>query len=157
MRICIGADHAAFDLKNAIAEWLREQGHEVDDLGPATAERVDYPDYAEPVARAVAEGRADRGVLTCGTGIGMAIAACKVPGIRAALVHDPFTARLAAEHNNAQVLCLGGRIHAPAYALELVRAWLETPFEPRHQRRIDKITAIEKRAGAARTPGEGGA
>lgn len=153
MRICIASDHAAYDLKNAIAEWLRERGAEVDDLGPHTSERVDYPDYAERVARAVADGRCERGILTCGTGIGMSIAANKVPGVRAALVHDPFTAEMAAAHNDARVLCLGGRIHATAYALELVRIWLETGFEPRHQSRLDKISRIERGVAS----GEGGA
>jgi ribose 5-phosphate isomerase B len=146
MRIGIGADHAAFSMKNALAESLRARGHEVVDLGPQTPDRVDYPDYAARVAAAVASGRCERGVLVCGTGIGMSIAANKVPGIRAALVHDPFTARLAAEHNHANVLCFGARVHALEYALELVSAWLATPFEPRHQPRLDKIGALEAAA-----------
>jgi len=143
MRIGIGGDHAAFAMKNALADWLRARGHDVLDLGPPSADRVDYPDYAARVAQAVVDGRCERGVLVCGTGIGMSIAANKVPGIRAALVHDPFTARLAAEHNHANVLCFGARVHAFEYAVELVSAWLATPFDPRHQARLDKIGALE--------------
>ena len=122
---------------------LRELGHAVVEVGPAPGERVDYPDQAATVARAVASGDADRGILMCGTGIGMSMAANKVPGIRAALVHDPVTARLAAMHNDANVLCLGGRLMATEYGLELVDLWLETPFELRHQPRLDKISGLE--------------
>ncbi|MCB9730413.1 MAG: ribose 5-phosphate isomerase B [Deltaproteobacteria bacterium] len=143
MRIWVGSDHAAIALRQAIVRHLRSGGHSVDEVGPQAGERSDYPDAAEAVARAVAEGRADRGVLVCGTGIGVSIAANKVPGIRAALVHDPVTARLAAEHNDAQVLCMGGRLLALEYAVDLVDVWLQTAFEARHQARLDKITALE--------------
>lgn len=142
-RIRVGSDHAAIAMRQAVVRHLREGGFEVSEVGPAPGERSDYPDAAADVARAVAEGRADRGVLVCGTGIGMSIAANKIPGVRAALVHDPITARLAAEHNGAQVLCFGGRLLAVEYALELVDVWLRTEFEARHQARLDKITALE--------------
>ena len=145
MRIAVGSDHAAFPLKVAIVRWLREAGHEVVDVGPATDDRVDYPDFALEVARQVAGGTVERGVLTCGTGIGMSMAANKVAGVRAALVHDPYTAAMAAAHNDANVLCMGGRLLAEAYALELVRVWLATPFEERHQPRLDKIARAEAR------------
>ena len=107
---------------------------------------MDYPDQAGTVAEAVGAGEAELGLLVCGTGIGMSIAANKVAGIRAALVHDPITASLAAQHNNANVLCLGGRLMAKEYAISLVDAWLETPFEARHQHRLDKIATLETRA-----------
>ncbi|MEZ4268837.1 MAG: ribose 5-phosphate isomerase B [Myxococcota bacterium] len=142
-RIRVGSDHAAIALRQAVVRHLREGGFEVSEVGPAPGERSDYPDAASDVGRAVVDGRADRGVLVCGTGIGVSIAANKVPGVRAALVHDPVTARLAAEHNGAQVLCLGGRLMAVEYALELVDIWLQTGFEARHQARLDKITALE--------------
>jgi ribose 5-phosphate isomerase B len=142
-RIRVGGDHAAIALREAVVRHLRDGGFEVSEVGPEPGERSDYPDAAADVAHAVAEGRVDRGVLVCGTGIGVSIAANKVPGVRAALVHDPVTARLAAEHNGAQVLCLGGRLMAVEYALELVDIWLRTDFEARHQARLDKITALE--------------
>ena len=134
-RIDVGSDHAAVGLRRAVVSHLRERGFDVREVGPAEGERVDYPDQAAEVARAVAAGDAERGVLVCGTGIGVSIAANKVPGIRAALVHDVTTARLASQHNRANVLCLGGRLLAEPFALELVDAWLNTPFESRHQHR----------------------
>jgi len=144
-RFAVGSDHAAVGLRRTIVDHLRGLGHEASEVGPAEGERVDYPDQAAYVAQQVAQGEAERGILVCGTGIGMSIAANKVHGIRAALVHDPITAALAAQHNNANVLCLGGRLMAPEYALSLVDAWLETPFEERHQHRLDKITTLETR------------
>lgn len=143
LRIRVGSDHAAISTRGRIAEYLREQGHTVTEAGPAAGERSDYPDQASDVALAVSRGDVDRGVLVCGTGIGMSIAANKVHGVRAALVHDPFTAEMAAMHNDANVLCLGGRLLAPAYAVQLVDTWLRTPFEARHQARLDKITSLE--------------
>ncbi|MGM0577479.1 MAG: ribose 5-phosphate isomerase B [Myxococcota bacterium] len=143
-RIHVGSDHAAIAMRRAIVAHLRERGLEVVEIGPEDGERVDYPDQAGEVARAVSSGDADRGILVCGTGIGMSIAANKVPGVRAALVHDPTTARLASQHNRANVLCMGGRLLAAEYALELVDAWLETPFEERHQHRLDKIVGLER-------------
>jgi len=144
-RLVVGSDHAAVGLREAITAHLRGRGHDVTEIGPAAGERCDYPDHAATVARSVATGERELGVLVCGTGIGMSIAANKVAGIRAALVHDPFTARMAAMHNNANVLCLGGRLLAEAYALDLVDHWLDTDFEIRHGARLDKIAALEER------------
>jgi len=143
MRIAIASDHAAVDVRLALATHLHEAGHEPIDLGCAAGERVDYPDYAAKVGRAVTAGDADLGVLLCGTGIGMSIAANKLAGVRAALVHDVTTARLAAEHNRANVLCVGARVLGPVTITECVDAWLSTPFVARHQRRLDKIAALE--------------
>lgn len=146
MRIALGADHAGFSLKEEIKTALAELGLVVDDLGTTSSDAVDYPDFAERVARGVAEGRFDRGILVCGTGIGMGIAANKIPGIRAATVTDVEMARLSREHNNANVLAVGARILDRRRALEIVRTFLETPFVgDRHQRRVDKITNLEKR------------
>ncbi len=143
MRIALGSDHAGAELRLEIAAMLEEAGHDVDDLGCEPQQRVDYPKYAAAVAGAVVAGGADRGVLVCGTGIGMSIAANKVVGIRAALVHDVTTARLSSAHNNANILCLGARVLGPTVARECVQAWLETPFEERHQLRLDQIAAME--------------
>lgn len=151
MRFHVGSDHAGVSLRRAIAAHLRALGHVVDEVGPSDGERADYPDPAAAVARAVASATPGGsapvalGVLICGTGIGVSIAANKVVGIRAALVHDPVTATLAAEHNAANVLCLGARLIAEPYALTLVDAWLGATFEARHQPRIDKIAALEGR------------
>jgi ribose 5-phosphate isomerase B len=143
VRIAIASDHAAVDLRLHIAEHLESLGHDVDDLGPEPGERVDYPKYAAAVAGAVSQGGCDKGVLLCGSGIGMSIAANKLAGIRAALVHDVTTARLAAEHNDANVLCLGARTMGTAVAIECVDAWLAAAFDPRHQPRLDLITGLE--------------
>jgi ribose 5-phosphate isomerase B len=148
MRYLVGSDHAGVGMRQALAAHLAGRGLAVEEIGPAREdERADYPDAARAVARAVAADPAARGVLVCGTGIGMSIAANKVRGVRAALVHDPLTARLAAEHNAANVLCLGGRLLANAYAVACLEAWLAASFEGRHQVRIDKIAAIETRGG----------
>lgn len=141
--VYVGSDHAAVALRRTLAAHLAERGFSVTEIGPAPGERVDYPDQAATVGRAVVSGEATCGVLVCGTGIGMSIAANKIAGIRAALVHDPVTGRLAAEHNAANVVCLGARLLAPEYAVEVVDSWLDASFEPRHQRRLDKITALE--------------
>jgi ribose 5-phosphate isomerase B len=143
MRIAIASDHAAVELRQQIVEHLRSTGHEVADCGSDPGVRVDYPDYAAEVGRSVAGAFADCGILVCGTGIGMSIAANKVDGVRAALVHDVTTARLAAQHNNANVLCLGGRVLGPVTVIACIEAWLDTDFEARHQARLDKITALE--------------
>ena len=149
MRFFVGSDHAGVSLRRAIAAHLTALGHDADEVGPAQGERADYPDPAATVARAVAKAAgldADLrtlGVLICGTGIGVSIAANKVAGVRAALVHDPVTAALAAEHNAANVLCLGARLLAEPYALTLVDTWLAARFETRHIARIAKITALE--------------
>lgn len=144
MKVAIGADHAGCTLKAALAEHLRERGHDVTDLGthdPSVS--VDYPDRARAVAEAVSRGDADVGVLACGTGIGMSIAANKVRGIRAALVHDVTTARLAREHNDANVIAIGARLIAAPLAIEILDAFMAARFEPRHQRRLDLIAAME--------------
>lgn len=146
MRIAIASDHAAVALRKELGQGMTRAGHTVTDLGCAAGERVDYPDFAREVANAVLSGAADRGVLVCGTGIGMSIAANKIDGIRAALVHDVTTAALAAQHNNANILCLGGRVLGPIVAAACLEAWLTTPFEARHQARLDKITALEEGA-----------
>jgi ribose 5-phosphate isomerase B len=144
-RIALGADHAGFPVKEAIKKYLLEAGYPVEDLGTWSEESVDYPDYARRVAERVAHGEDRFGILVCGTGIGMSIAANKVEGIRAALAHDGNTARMAREHNDANVLTLGGRVVGDAKALEIVRDFLITQFAGgRHQRRIDKITELDK-------------
>ncbi len=145
MRIAIGADHAGVALKDQLKQWLIERGDTVDDLGTHTADSVDYPDYAAAVGHAVADGLADRGLLVCGSGIGMAIAANKVPGIRAAAVVDEASARLSREHNDANVLTLGARLTAVDEARELLRIFLVTEYQGgRHQQRIDKISALDR-------------
>jgi ribose 5-phosphate isomerase B len=145
-RIAIGSDHGGVELKSDLAAFLRERGLEVIDLGTTGAESVDYPDFGEQVARAVVDGGADRGIIVCGTGIGISIAANKIPGIRAALVTDPFMARMAREHNDANILALGGRVLDADSARQCVAAWLDATFEGgRHQRRLDKISELEKK------------
>ena len=144
MRIAIGSDHAGYQLKEIIKSRLADSGIEVDDLGTTSEASVDYPDYAAAVARRVASGASDRGILVCGTGIGMAIAANKVHGIRAASVESLEAARLGRAHNDANVLTLGARITPADLALGIVQTFLATPFDGgRHQRRVDKITALD--------------
>jgi ribose 5-phosphate isomerase B len=146
MKIAVGADHGGFARKQDVVRYLKSLGHAVKDMGAVSEDSVDYPDYARRVARAVRSGRARRGVLVCGTGIGMCIAANKVRGIRAAPVWSEKTARLAAEHNGANVLCLSGRLFKAPALRRMVKAWLSTPFGGgRHQRRLDKISAMEKK------------
>jgi ribose 5-phosphate isomerase B len=155
-RIALGADHAGFHVKESVKRFLRDAGYEVDDLGTQSEESVDYPDYARAVAERVAAGADGLGILVCGTGIGMAITANKVPGIRAAVAHDAATARLAREHNDAIVLTFGGRIVGDVKALEIVRAFLDAQFAGgRHERRINKIRELERaeaRASGAKAP-----
>lgn len=142
--IAVGSDHGGLELKQAICRLLQARGLEVADLGTSDDSSVDYPDFGVKVATAVASGTCDTGVLICGTGIGMSIAANKVDGIRAALVHDPFTAQMAKEHNNANVLVLGGRILSVEMGCRLVEVWLDSTFASgRHQTRLDKIHQIE--------------
>jgi len=147
MKIAIGADHRGLRLMNFIKRLLESKGHAVTDFSPpAGTESADYPDFAEKVARAVARGEADRGILSCGTGIGMSIAANKVQGIRAAVCWDVFSARRAREHNDANVLCIGSDTTAEDLAGEIVRTWIETEHAGgRHQRRVRKIHEIEER------------
>ena len=145
MRIAIGADHAGFLLKEHVKRTLQRLGHDVDDHGTHSEEAVDYPPICLSVAREVALGRADRGIVVGGSGQGEQIAANKVPGVRAALCHDLYTARLSRQHNDANVLSMGGRIVAFGLADEILTLWIETPFEGgRHQRRIDQISAAER-------------
>ncbi|WP_127581057.1 ribose 5-phosphate isomerase B [Paenibacillus koleovorans] len=147
MKIALGADHAGFRLKDEVIAYLKQEGHEVEDFGCHCADSIDYPDYALPVAERVANGEADRGILICGTGIGMSIAANKVPGIRCALVHDLFSAKATREHNDSNVLAMGERVIGPGVALEIIKVWLETPFSegPRHRNRIGKIKGLEEK------------
>src|SRR5262249_1990999 len=149
LMIVLGSDHAGVQLKAAIGQLLRERGLEVEDLGAHDETSCDYPDYAEKVGRAVASGRAERGVLICGTGVGISISANKIAGVRAALCGDTFSARMSREHNDANVLCLGARVVGTGLALDIVTTWLGAEFEGgRHQRRIDKIAALEGRPAA---------
>jgi ribose 5-phosphate isomerase B len=147
MRIAIAADHAGYALKEQLAPELRELGHEALDLGTFSTESVDYPDYAEAVAVAIVEGRADRGVLICGSGVGASVAANKHPGIRAGLCHDSYSSHQGVEHDDMNVLVLGARVIGIALARELVGYFLEASFsgEERHRRRLAKIKAIEAR------------
>jgi ribose 5-phosphate isomerase B len=143
MRIAIGADHAGYLLKNALADDLRAKGHEVIDLGTHSDERVDYPDFGAAVGRAVTDGTAELGVCVCGSGIGIAIAANKIPGVRAATVHDVTSAHLAREHNDANVICLGERLTGADVAKEAVSAFVAARFEGgRHAGRVAKIDAL---------------
>jgi ribose 5-phosphate isomerase B len=144
-RLVIGSDHAGFLLKEVIRKYLQAAGYAVDDQGTSSEESVDYPDYGKAVGERVASRQAELGIAVCGSGIGISIAANKVPGIRAALAHDVNTARLAREHNDANVLALGGRIVTPEAALEMVQTFLTTAYlGGRHQRRVDKINQIER-------------
>jgi ribose 5-phosphate isomerase B len=145
MRIAIGSDHAGFPLKEELKQVLKEHGHEVADLGTDSEEPVDYPLYCVKVARAVAEGRAERGIVLGGSGQGEQMVANKVHGIRAALGNDLYTARLSRQHNDANVLSLGARIVAPTLAREILELWLVTPFEGgRHVERLEEISMIER-------------
>jgi len=140
MKIAIGSDHAGVELKQALKDWLEGQGHQINDLGPATTDSTDYPTHAQMVVQEVLDDRAERGILICGTGIGMAMAANKFRGVRAANCNDPFSARMSREHNDANILALGARIVAPGLAQEVVGTWLQTPFQGgRHQRRLDLL------------------
>jgi RpiB/LacA/LacB family sugar-phosphate isomerase len=154
MRISIGADHAGFDMKRELAGYLAGCGHQVTDLGTGSTDPVDYPDISEAVAGSVGGGQADRGILVCGSGAGAAIAACKVPGIRAAVCHDAYSARQAVEHDDLNVLCLGSRVIGLSLARTLVDAFLGASFsgDERHVRRVAKIAAIEARHGRTPSP-----
>jgi len=144
MRVALGSDHAGVTLRKLIREHLEGAGHDVTDLGPEQADSVDYPDFASLVAQAVVCGSADLGVLVCGTGIGMSIAANKVHGVRAALCFNTFMARMTRAHNDANVLCLGERVVGSGVALDIVDAFVSVEFEGgRHARRVDKMMALE--------------
>jgi ribose 5-phosphate isomerase B len=144
MRIAMAADHGGFALKEELKTILVEQGHAVVDFGTDSPASVDYPDFAAPAARAVASGECTRGIFCCGTGLGVMLTANKVPGVRAVVCHDCYSARMSREHNDANVLCLGGRVDGLGLAREIVRVWLEASFQgDRHARRVDKIMALE--------------
>lgn len=146
MKIVIASDHAGFPLKEKITEFLSKEKISFEDLGIQKNHSVDYPDYAEKVAEAVSSQKADAGILLCGTGLGMSITANKFKGVRAVTVSDLYSARMAKEHNNANVLALGGRVLDPAKAIRLVKTWLRTPYKAeRHQKRLDKISALEEK------------
>ena len=147
MRVAVGADHAGYELKQHLVAWLRTQGHDVDDLGTQSTAPVDYPDYAEAVSRAVLEARAERGLVVCGSGVGAAIAANKLPGIRAGLCHDTYSAAQGVLHDDVNVLVLGARVIGPALAESLVTAFLGARFTgaERHLRRLAKVRALETR------------
>lgn len=140
MKVAIGSDHGGFHLKADIIEYVKELGHEVHDFGTHSTESCDYPDISKPLAKEVVAGNFDRGILICGTGIGIGIAANRIPGVRAALCHDTFSAKASRAHNNANILTMGERIIGSGLAREIVRVWLESEFEGgRHERRIQKI------------------
>src|SRR6185503_984846 len=147
MRIALAADHAGYLLKNELKSKLAEQGYEVTDLGTNSAASTDYPDSAEAVATAILAGQAERGIIVCGSGAGVSIAANKFPGIRAAVCHDTYTAHQAVEHDDMNVLCIGARVIGAALARELVERFLSAAFsgEERHRRRLNKVLAIESR------------
>jgi RpiB/LacA/LacB family sugar-phosphate isomerase len=147
MRIVVGSDHAGFLLKQEVAESLRRDGHEVLDVGTDSTAPADYPDSAEAVGNAIREGKAERGVLVCGSGVGASVAASKLPGIRAAVCHDAYSAHQGVEHDDMNVLVLGARVVGPALALELVRTFVGARFsnEERHVRRVGKVKALETR------------
>ncbi len=141
MKIAVGSDHGGFEFKQLILDFLNGLGIDVEDAGCYSLDSVDYPDFADKVCLKVQNKECDRGILVCGTGIGMSISANRHRDIRAALCHEAFTARMSREHNNANVLCLGGRVIGPEIALDIVRTWVETEFAGgRHQRRIDKFS-----------------
>ena len=152
--IALGADHAGYGLKEALKAWLINHGYQVLDLGTHSTESVDYPDYAALVAESVVDRKVERGLLICGTGIGMCMAANKVPGVRASLCGDLYTARMSREHNDANVLVLGGRLMGADMATDILQAWLETDFAAgRHARRMEKIADIEVRHAGDRAGG----
>ncbi len=145
MRIVIGSDHAGFELKQSLAAYIGALGHEVMDVGTDSTAPVDYPDFAEKLGQALRQSRADRGVLICGSGVGASVAANKIPGIRAGLCHDSYSAHQGVEHDDMNVLVVGARVIGPELARELVRIYLAAAFshEERHNRRVAKVNAIE--------------
>ena len=146
MKIAIACDHGALNLKNKIIARLQELGHEVKNFGTDTFDRCDYPDFALPAAESVASGECERGIVVCSTGIGVSIVANKVPGVRCAHCHDTYCAEFTRLHNDSNMIALGEKVVGDGYALKIVETFLSTPFEGgRHQRRVDKITAIEKK------------
>ena len=155
MKIAVGTDHRGFAIRSKVTELLERLGHEVDDMGTFSGEAVDYPDVAELVAMKVSSGEAERGILVCGTGLGMSIAANKFPGIRAAPCHDDLTAEMSRRHNHTNVLCLSADLLGERLIDRMVELWLSTPFEGgRHARRVDKITELERRVAEGNKPAE---
>lgn len=157
MRIALAGDHAGLEMKNTVAAWLREWGHDVADLGAHSYDASDdYPDFACAVAEAVAARRAERGVVVCGSGVGASIAANKVRGVRAGMCHDTYSAHQGVEHDDMNVICLGGRVIGVEVAREVLRAFLEARFtgEERHVRRLKKVLAIEARGAASHSAGQ---
>ncbi len=150
MRVAVGADHAGFPLKQILTEKLRKTGHDVVDVGTHGPEPVDYPDYAEAVGVAVLDGRAERGILVCGSGVGASVAANKIPGIRAGICHDTYSAHQGVEHDDMNVLVLGSRVIGPSLAEEIARAFLGAVFnrDERHVRRLEKVRRIEESFGS---------
>jgi ribose 5-phosphate isomerase B len=147
MRVAVGSDHRGFSIRSKVVELLRRLGHDVDDQGTFSPEAVDYPDIAAAVAWRVARGEADRGILMCGTGLGMCIAANKIPGVRAAPCHDDITAEMSRRHNDANVLCLSADLLGERLIDHMIEIWLNAPFDGgRHARRVEKIVALERQA-----------
>ena len=143
-KIAIASDHGGFDLKESVMGTLRDKGFEIDDLGPSSAESVDYPDYGIKLAQAIVEQKVERGIVICGTGVGMSIVVNRFPGIRGTLCSDVYTAKMCREHNDSNILIMGGRVIDKELALEIVGIWLKTKLEGgRHQRRLDKINKID--------------
>ncbi|SHF00043.1 ribose 5-phosphate isomerase B [Alkalibacter saccharofermentans] len=146
MKIALGSDHGGFHLKEVIKEYLKDKNYEIEDFGAYDTSSIDYPEIGEKVAIAVKDSVADKGIIVCGTGLGISISANKVPGIRAALVSDTFSAKMSRAHNDANILALGGRVLGDDLALEIVEAWLNTEFEGgRHGIRVDKIKDLENK------------
>lgn len=145
MKIAIGSDHVGLELKPIIIEYLESLGHEVEDFGPFTDERTDYPVYAQKVAHEVVKENVDRGILICGTGVGISITANKIPGIRAVVCSEPYSAQLSREHNNTNILAFGARVIGSEVAKMITKCWLDAEFEGgRHQKRVDMILEVEK-------------
>ncbi|MCA9193676.1 MAG: ribose 5-phosphate isomerase B [Planctomycetales bacterium] len=145
--IALGGDHAGFDMKTSLADYLRSLQIEVFDCGTHSADPCDFPDFAEKVAIEILSGRAERGILVCGSGVGVSVAANKIPGIRASLCHDSYSARQGVEHDDMNILCIGARVIGPELAMEVIRAFLRARYspQPRHQARLDKLLDIERR------------
>ena len=145
-KLAIASDHAGFELKESIIAYLHDKGVELEDFGPENNDRVDYPDYGISIARAIQEKKVDRGIVICGTGVGMSIVVNRFPGIRGTLCSDLYTTKLCREHNDSNILIMGGRVIGKGLAEEIVTMWLDTPFEGgRHQKRLDKIEDIDRK------------
>jgi ribose 5-phosphate isomerase B len=145
-KLAIASDHAGFELKESIIAYLNDKGVELEDFGPINSDRVDYPDYGISIAKAIQENKLDRGILICGTGVGMSIVVNRFPGIRGTLCSDLYTSKMCREHNDSNILIMGGRVIGKGLAEEIVDTWLNTPFEGgRHQKRLDKIEDIDRK------------